>query len=91
MVDYFKKICYFLNIQKKKVERKSGVMLKEEICRLREKLNNSIINGDDYSITYKISVQLDELIAEYYKMELDLSSNKIKKRIEEKNKVKERK
>ena len=64
-------------------------MLKEEICRLREKLNNSIINGDDYSITYKISVQLDELIAEYYKMELDLSSNKIKKRIEEKNKVKE--
>ena len=66
-------------------------MLKEEICRLREKLNNSIINGDDYSITYKISVQLDELIAEYYKMELDLSNNKIKKRIEKTNKVKERK
>ena len=91
MVDYFKKIWYFLNIQKKKVERKSGVMLKEEICRLREKLNNSIINGDDYSITYNISVQLDELIAEYYKMELDLSNNKIKKRIEKTNKVKERK
>ena len=66
-------------------------MLKEEICRLREELNNSIINGDDYSITYNISVQLDELIAEYYKMELDLSSSKIKKRIEKTNKVKERK
>ena len=66
-------------------------MLKEEICRLREKLNNSIINGDDYSITYNISVQLDELIAEYYKMELDLSSSKIKKRIEKTNKVKKKK
>lgn len=47
-------------------------MLKEEICKLREELNNSIINGDDYSITYKISVELDQLIAEYYRTELDL-------------------
>lgn len=41
-------------------------MLDEEICKLREKLNESIIKGEDYSITYKISVQLDELIAKYY-------------------------
>ena len=41
-------------------------MLEEEICKLREKLNESIIKGEDYSITYKISVQLDELIAKYY-------------------------
>ena len=27
-------------------------MLNDEICKLREKLNNSIINGDDYEITY---------------------------------------
>ena len=51
-------------------------MLNEEICKLREELNNSIINGDDYSITYKISVELDELIAEYYRMELDLNKKK---------------
>lgn len=42
-------------------------MLNEEICRLRDKLNESVISGDDYSLIYKISVQLDELIAEYYK------------------------
>ncbi len=48
-------------------------MLNDEICKLREKLNNSIINGDDYEITYKISVELDELIAEYYRIELDLA------------------
>ena len=41
-------------------------MLNEEICKLRDKLNKSIENGDDYSITYKLSIELDELIAEYY-------------------------
>ena len=51
-------------------------MLNEEICRLRERLNDSIINGEDYSITYKISVELDQLIAEYYKIELNLNKKK---------------
>ena len=41
-------------------------MLDEEICKLREKLNESIIKGEDYSITYKLSVELDVLIAKYY-------------------------
>lgn len=45
-------------------------MLNDEICKLREKLNNSILNGEDYSITYQISVELDELIAKYYSMEI---------------------
>ena len=54
-------------------------MLNDEICKLREKLNNSIINGEDYEKTYKISVELDELIAEYYKIELELENGKIKK------------
>ena len=48
-------------------------MLNEEICKLRDKLNKSIENGDDYSITYKLSVELDELIAKYYK---NLEKNK---------------
>ena len=42
-------------------------MLDEEICELRKQLNESIINGEDYSVTYKLSVELDELIAKYYK------------------------
>ncbi len=43
-------------------------MLNDEICKLREKLNKSIEQGDDYSNTYKISVELDELIAKYYRI-----------------------
>ena len=42
-------------------------MLNEEICKLRDKLNKSIENGDDYSITYKLSIELDELIAKFYR------------------------
>ena len=51
-------------------------MLNDEICKLREELNNSIINGQDYEVTYKLSVQLDELIAEYYRTELDFTKKK---------------
>lgn len=50
-------------------------MLNEEICKLRDKLNESIRIGEDYSIIYKLSVELDELIAEYYKKD---SRNKCK-------------
>lgn len=42
-------------------------MLNEEICRLRDKLNESIVTGQDYSIIYQLSIELDELIAEYYR------------------------
>ena len=42
-------------------------MIDEKICKLREKLNEKIINGEDYNIIYKISVELDELIAQYYR------------------------
>lgn len=41
-------------------------MLNDEICKLRDKLNKSIERGDDYSITYQLSIELDELIAQYY-------------------------
>ena len=51
-------------------------MLNDEICKLREELNESIIKGQDYEITYKISVKLDQLIAEYYRTELDLRKTK---------------
>ena len=41
-------------------------MLNDEICKLRDKLNKSIEQGDDYSVTYQLSVELDELITQYY-------------------------
>ena len=42
-------------------------MLNEEIWNLRNKLNESIVTGQDYSIIYQLSIELDELIAEYYR------------------------
>ena len=42
-------------------------MLNDEICKLRDKLNKSIEEGKDYSVIYKLSVELDELIASYYR------------------------
>ncbi|MCI9063499.1 MAG: aspartyl-phosphate phosphatase Spo0E family protein [Clostridia bacterium] len=44
-------------------------MLNDEICKLRNRLNKSIENGEDYEIVYKLSVELDELIAKYYRIE----------------------
>ena len=57
-------------------------MLDEEICKLREKLNESIITNQDYSITYKLSIELDELIAEYYRR--DTKQRKTKEKSSEK-------
>ena len=42
-------------------------MLNNEINELREKLDNAILRNEDYNIIYNISVQLDELIAKYYR------------------------
>lgn len=53
-------------------------MLNDEICKLREELNKSIITGQDYDVTYKLSVELDKLIAEYYRIELNLGKKKRK-------------
>lgn len=41
-------------------------MLNEKICKLREELNKSIQNGEDYEKIYTISVKLDKLIAKFY-------------------------
>jgi len=40
--------------------------LNEEICKLRDKLNNEIVEGADYKVIYNTSVELDKLIAKYY-------------------------
>ena len=44
-------------------------MIDEEILELRRKLNESVTN-DDYEKTYKLSIELDELITKYYKNKL---------------------
>lgn len=41
-------------------------MLDEKIRIARDKLNDSIITGKNYEEIYNLSVELDELIAEYY-------------------------
>ena len=50
-------------------------MIEDKICELRDKLNKSIINGEDYGIIYKLSVELDDLIAEYYREEKDMQDD----------------
>lgn len=41
-------------------------MIEEEIKNLREKLNKSIEEDEKYEIIYKLSVELDNLIARFY-------------------------
>ena len=54
-----------------------NMLLNYEISKKREELNKSIEEGQDYSITYRISVELDDLIAEYYRRmnEVEISEN----------------
>ena len=42
-------------------------MLNNEINELREKLDNAILRNENYDVIYQISIQLDELIARYYR------------------------
>lgn len=46
-------------------------MLNEKIIDLREKLNKSIEDGEEYNTIYQISIQLDELIAAHYKNKIE--------------------
>ncbi len=52
-------------------------MLNDEICKLRNKLNESIVTGKDYSIIYQLSLELDELIAEYYKQNVKFNPKRV--------------
>ncbi len=49
-------------------------MIDEEILELRRKLDESITKEKNYDKTYRLSVELDELITKYY-------SKKLKKKI----------
>ena len=58
-------------------------MLNDEICKLRDKLNKSIEDGADYEHIYKLSVELEELIAKYYQ---ENTKKEQKKKVDEQNK-----
>lgn len=45
-------------------------MLDEEILELRRKLDESIANENNYDKTYRLSIELDELITKYYNKKL---------------------
>ena len=69
-IELLVKIWYFIvrkiKIQKKNQKKESGYMLNDEICKLRDELNKSIITGQDYEVIYALSVELDNLITKYY-------------------------
>ena len=56
-------------------------MLDEEICKVREMLNESIITGKNYKEIYELSVEVDELIAKYYFGSNDYSDEEETKRV----------
>lgn len=60
-------------------------MLNDEICKKRDELNKSIENNDNYDKIYKISVELDELIAKYYMTE-DSKDKELEKKVNRKSK-----
>jgi len=41
-------------------------MLEEEIIKKRKELNDSIEKNRNYDMTYKLSIELDELISQFY-------------------------
>ena len=46
-------------------------MLEEQINELRKKLDNAFYERRDYSEIYSLSIELDELIAQYYRENSD--------------------
>ena len=52
-------------------------MLEEEIIKKRKELDESIEQRKNYDITYKLSVELDDLIAQFYDKSKDDKKQKI--------------
>lgn len=50
-------------------------MLDEEILELRRKLDESITNEKNYDKTYRLSIELDNLITKYYNKKLTKRKN----------------
>lgn len=67
LIDLDKILWYFIINKEKREKWRINLMLNDEIRKKREELNKSIEENKNYDIIYKISVELDELIAEYYR------------------------
>lgn len=52
-------------------------MIKDEIFKLRNELNKYIEEEANYDIIYQKSVQLDNLIAQFYEEKLNFSNSKL--------------
>lgn len=50
-------------------------MLNDEICKKRDELNKSIEQKEEYSKIYNLSIELDELIAKYYRNQKQKRTN----------------
>ena len=71
----------FCRYTKEKImKRRVGLLINDEICKLRDELNKSILEGKDYDTIYKLSVELDILIAKFYQ-EKSKPLNRIKNKI----------
>ena len=55
-------------------------MLEEKIKRKRKQLNESLENNGNYEDVYRLSVELDELITEFYKDSKEKNVLKCKKK-----------
>ena len=63
-------------------------MIEEKIQRKRKQLNESIEKNKNYEDVYKLSVELDDLITEFYKKSKERENNKrILRRRKEINKI----
>lgn len=45
------------------------MVIDDEICKMRKKLDRSIEQSESYDKIYAISLELDKLIAEYYRIQ----------------------
>lgn len=52
-------------------------MLEDEIKRKRKELDESIENNDKYENVYRLSIELDDLITEFYKESEEKQKKKI--------------
>ena len=58
-------------------------MLEEKVSKKRKELNESIEKNKNYDITYKLSIELDELISQFYERtkEEDKQETQVKRKV----------
>jgi len=71
----------------KKAQKGEKCMLQEKINKKRKELDESIENNDKYENVYKLSVELDDLIAEFYEETKKKKEKKFFKKKNEFNKI----